>query len=653
MRWSPGGEILIAAARARDLMLYTVSSKGTVNAQLIAPNAAQPALEALADGSRHLAYVDPIQKSLMYATDASGDWTTETVDEGIGRKGGRPTLAADASGQLFVAYYAANGNHRDLRLARLAKSWAIETVQTDLDPDGGNVSLALDAAGLPRIAYRGVEDVRYAAYNGVSWSVVIVHAAGEAGGECSLALDGDGKAHVGFNRAYWWTQYYEFPHLVSGLYYATNAAGAWRTAAVIALGQYVDEGWRNTLRVDGDGHATLSFTGGYGPLELASNASGDWTFETVDNDVGVDGFSAQLADADGHTHLAYFRSADGNLALADDAAGVWSIAVVDDTGKAGISALTVDAAGHAHVSHAAPDGSLSYLTNQTGDWTIEPVTGGIGGSVRRPIVVDSGGFVHIACLQEGIGGLWLMTNAPGEWDAELIDDAGDYADLAIDGDDRLHLSYYRSSDETAMYATSASGDWEAMNLGEADAGATAIALGPDDAVHVAVDRGLFVEIAVIEAGMVRRLAPPAAKPIVWNYRVADLAVDPQGYCHLAQWASGGDQYGYVFSTQEYYTDHYSLPGVSLGGLVDRDDALPPYVAADRHGYGHVLYADMWTHALEYGTNLSGVSANALLDDAGAAFEAHAITTGPAGLHATYWGDYTLYYATFPRGWAGR
>jgi len=108
-----------------------------------------------AGGAVHVVFHDASNASYHHATNASGTWVTEPVEENSGQDmGGFCALAYHpATGRLHTAYY--DATNRDLRYARKdpGKAWIRKVLDVAGDV-GSHASIALDSAGVVRIAYR-------------------------------------------------------------------------------------------------------------------------------------------------------------------------------------------------------------------------------------------------------------------------------------------------------------------------------------------------------------------------------------------------------------------------------------------------------------------------------------------------------------------
>ena len=75
--------------------------------------------------------------------------------------------------------------------------------------------------------------------------------------------------------------------------------------------------------------------------------------------------------------------------------------------------------------------------------------------------IDSSGYIHAAYYGHG-GNLGYLTNESGAWVATVIDpqtSVGEYASLAIDGTDAIHIAYRDGANGDLRYITNRTGSW--------------------------------------------------------------------------------------------------------------------------------------------------------------------------------------------------
>jgi len=130
--------------------------------------------------------------------------------------------------------------------------------------------------------------------------------------------------------------------------------------------------------------------------------------------------------------------------------------------KVSLHALATDGAGHLHVAYvdSAMTG-LWYGTNASGVWEYELVTA-YESIVEVDLAADSDGWAHIVCTpyEAETSSVIYWTNRGGTWEDTLM--AGDYSRLpaiALDPQDNVHL-IYNDSANAMHYATHINGGWE-------------------------------------------------------------------------------------------------------------------------------------------------------------------------------------------------
>jgi len=132
-----------------------------------------------------------------------GTWVSLVVDS-VGDPGRFNSIALDAAGHEHISYIASTP--LELRYAAFnGSTWSYE----DVAPVGAaatvtpGTSLALDAGGFPHIAFYdgAARELKYATRNGPnSWTVETVDSltGGDVGGYCSLKLDGTGRPLISY-----------------------------------------------------------------------------------------------------------------------------------------------------------------------------------------------------------------------------------------------------------------------------------------------------------------------------------------------------------------------------------------------------------------------------------------------------------------------
>jgi M6 family metalloprotease-like protein len=139
----------------------------------------------------------PTQLHLLSASGTFGSftWTDEVVPGGDGA--GWNSLAVDAQGTPWVAFYEAGG--RSLRLAKkTGGAWSVEVVDATAGDVGNWNSIALDASSRPRISYLANGLVKVAEWSGSAWQIDAVDSSGDTPAATAIAVDAAGNDRVAY-----------------------------------------------------------------------------------------------------------------------------------------------------------------------------------------------------------------------------------------------------------------------------------------------------------------------------------------------------------------------------------------------------------------------------------------------------------------------
>jgi hypothetical protein len=249
-----------------------------------------------AAGNPHIAYHDA-HEALKYARrDASG-WHIQVVDAG-GDVGEQAAMRLDAAGRPCIAYW--DQTHRAVKYARhTGAAWSIQVVATMAGgQQSSSLSLALDAAGRPHLCYYddSVKTLKYAYHDGSAWRFeAIEDDIFYNGQECSIALDAQGRAHVGFRDL-------ELKDAYRG------AGGRWGTATV---DDDFFAGDNLSLALDPAGRPHLAYTDWPVPQEELRYAYFNgvrWRAETVDTAAPTSRYEDVwlVVDGEGRLHIGYW-----------------------------------------------------------------------------------------------------------------------------------------------------------------------------------------------------------------------------------------------------------------------------------------------------------------------------------------------------------
>ncbi len=321
------------------------------------------------DSKAHIAYFDHIgyeligtdtipRGNLKYATNADGVWETAILDTGTGMT---PRIFVDNNDKIHIVHTKLGAtNLPDILNLRYTTNvsgfWETITISPEV-VKGSDASIIVDSNGKVHISYRNEEGVgttsegsdgglRYVTNATGEWTWVQVDPCSIAGNDTDIALDGNDKVHI------------SYLDKGAGLKYATNVTGSWEF--YIIDGTY-NVGWNTSIAVDSDNNVHISYSDpaplidppGNGYLKYATDVSGAWTIQVLDDDEA--GYYTGIAvDGDDNIHIAYHTldGIAGDLDYATDASGSWELEEVDGEGIVGLfCAIALDPDGKPHFSY--------------------------------------------------------------------------------------------------------------------------------------------------------------------------------------------------------------------------------------------------------------------------------------------------------------
>ena len=242
----------------------------------------------------------------------NASWTSSTVDSSVGNSGtaaddAYPAIGVDASGDIHIVYFDFTGINDSptpkskFKYAKIHNSSkTISTIESSFNT-GRKAVLKIDGAGAIHTAYYDYtnSNLKYAKYNGSSWTTTVVDGAltnyGVMGDYMSLFLDGSNQPHIG----YFTTS--GSPMTASILKYAYYD-GSWHTSTLISDTSGKHTGYHRALVMDGGGHPYIVFSDD-GNLKCIKNLGAGWQTETIENVGPGDLFAA--IDASGNIYVSY------------------------------------------------------------------------------------------------------------------------------------------------------------------------------------------------------------------------------------------------------------------------------------------------------------------------------------------------------------
>lgn len=333
---------------------------------------------------------------------SSGSWLPMTVDS-AGETGRYPSVAAEPSGVVHIAYY--DVTNRQLKHAHrpAAGAWQIDVIeqlpigQTFEDP-----ALALDGAGTLHLIYAKVfannnSDLLFRQRrSGGGWSApVVVTSGGRAGRDGSLAVGPSGSLHASSHR------------YLSGSnndieYQQRSPVGVWQRAELVSRGY-----GRSSIDVDANGVVRVALINSTGELAFRKRlANGVWDPPEIVASNFQPSAPSLAVDGPGVVHVAFTVSGGslqyGRRALgAPPTGGQWTLRTLD--GRGGGASLRLDAAHRVHVAYAdSRNQDIRYeRQNALGVWQAAEIVDSMGPLGRYGVALDfSGSVAHVAYFDD-------------------------------------------------------------------------------------------------------------------------------------------------------------------------------------------------------------------------------------------------------------
>ena len=270
---------------------------------------------------------------------------------------------------------------------------------------------------------------------------------------------------------------------------------------------------------------------------------------------------------------------------------------INDSGK--ITGFYFDATGH-HGFLASP-------------WTISTIDSAGDVGPYSSIAIDSNDRIHISYLDQTNKDLKYATNISGSWTTFTIDAAGDvgfFTSLAIDSNNKVHITYCNQKlNGDLKYATDATGAWETFTL-IAGAGAmfSSVAVDSNNALHISYFDNVAADLkyATNISGSWETLTIDSGWYIWWT----SIAIDSNNHAHISYYANDETNGALKYAT--------NVSGSWETFTIDSTGPLaqaPTSLAVDSNNRVHISYRDS-NGILKYATNISGVWETSTIDGTG-------------------------------------
>lgn len=406
------------------------------------------------DGNAHIIYLDAQDEVLKYANNVGGTWQMSTVYE---YSVFATALTISEGGDVQAAYVGQNGK---VNYAHIFQgNWTSEIVD---DAPGIQPGLDIDIVnGKACVAYSSMDkELKYAVRNSAnSWTIEMVDDSTNTASWVSMDVDSYDRVHIA---------YYSFP----SLNYA-KFDDAWHLSILDTNG-----GICNAIVSDSNDKQHVIYIDPLSEssqLSYMTNSGARWVSEVVDEGGAFEKTSSIAVDEAGNVHIAYFDDYEidnvtyGRLCYANNVDG-WTVVTVDNsTAMVGMNpSLALDSEGWAHISYYDNTGLkyLKYIDNVGGNWSTPILLDQSGNAgMYSSLAIGANDSVHVAYLKQGTKDLMYITNIPGFWDPELIDDSGTVegrVSMALDSEGVPHVAYY--SDDGLVYSKQNTSGWDSQLL---------------------------------------------------------------------------------------------------------------------------------------------------------------------------------------------
>jgi hypothetical protein len=363
---------------------------------------------------------------------------------------------APATGPVTVEVFDFIGNASSAVVTIVASpTWSIVSIDT-MSKSGQYASLALEqGTSFPRIAYYESQRkaLRLAAWTGTGWSVTTVDASDRAGQYASLALDPTGPDHHPR------IAYYDAAQSKKNLKYAAWDGASWSLQIVDSAG---DVGQFASLALTAAGNPRIAYYDATGnQLKYVENNGAGWDAPVIVDAGGDVGQYASLAlDASDKPRIAYYDAANKDLKYAAWDGSSWVIETVkgtDDVGQYASLALEPVSGLPRIAYYDATQKDLKYAAWNGTDWAIEAVDAAGDVGQHASLALDASGQPRIAYYDSTYRNLKYASWNGSSWDIEPVDAAGDvgkFASLRLDADGKARIAYYNATAQDLKLAQS-------------------------------------------------------------------------------------------------------------------------------------------------------------------------------------------------------
>ncbi len=340
-----------------------------------------------------------------------------------------------------------------------------------------------------------------------------------------------------------------------------------------------DVGKENSMAVDSNNNIHIAYSDNTKELlKYAVNEGGSWVTSIADSTGRPTGDPSLAVDSNNKVHISYYDVTNYDLKYATNVGGSWTNCTLDSTGWVGFfSSVAVDSHNKIHISYIDyTNDALKYATNAGGTWSTCFIDNKIlegfppywrnAGALYTSIAIDSNDKIHISYMTSSTADLRYATNAGGSWTNCTVDSegyTGHCSSIALDSHDKVHISYYDETSGNLKYATNAGGSWTNCSIDKIGSLSTwtSIAVDSNDHIHISyytITNG-DLRYATNAGGSWATTAVESVGDVSADLAHTSVVVDHLDIVHISY-------YNYANGDLKYATIAAEIPEFDEGGL---------------------------------------------------------------------------------------
>ncbi len=345
-------------------------------------------------------------------------------------------LAAIILAASFPALASAGNGRGNTKPTTTTTTTSTDMESVVVDQGGYPNAVAVDQAGRPCTAYFKGPELRFAVYDGASWSTQSIGLVGGDMGASAIDMTVDVFGHpvIAYNVPY------EGGVKVGRIAVAAFDGTAWKVESVDIYGGSV------SVAAGPAGEKFVAYSRSVSDgsvVQLAENTGSGWNISTVDNS-NVSGGSRSVSGVSvavdglgnpGVSYGYYVASVYRQVRYAYRTAGVWKVTpLISDVAQ--VTQVAFDFANKPCVSFWLSAASLRMAyADASGNWTNYALPWqGTGSAGQLSLSLDSSGVAYLTAFDSGSGDLHMLSGTPGGFKSQVLASSG-----AVGKSNSLHI----------------------------------------------------------------------------------------------------------------------------------------------------------------------------------------------------------------------